>query len=309
MEDKLRINFLYRKGLAWPHSMGEGFINALRQLGHEVSVFLSEKDSGYQVNQYKPLHDFIKTPCDLFIAMGGGDKYCAFYYDTPARKELMNLKVPKLAYYMEGMNSRTLTKMKYEVTTKLWTHILTCDETDVKTLKKLGCKNVCYTPGWVDEKMFCPKDVPIKYEFQFIGYVQKHREPYVRFFEKELGMNVGKYETTEDYVNGINETKVLMGLPTIIQGFPQRVSETLACGKVLLHKRPPNEFPICQQLFKDREQIVFYDTVEEAVELAKYYSKHDKERCEIEVNAREEILKKHTILIRAKEFVDYANHV
>lgn len=299
------INFLYRKGAVWPWSMGKGFENALKELGHKVNIFVSEKDSGHQVNQYKDLYKFIKTPCDLFIAMGGGDKYCAFYYDTPARKELMNLQVPKLAYFMEGMNSRTLTRNKYEVTIPLWTHILTCDETDVDWIKSRGCKNVAYIPGWVDEKVFYPKDVPIKYEFQFIGHVHKHREPYIRFFEKELKMRVGKYETIKDYVNGINETKILIGIPTVMRGFPLRVPETLACGKVLLHKRPPDDFPLARQLFKDKKNIVFYDTMEEAVELAKYYSSNNEARKLIEQSARQEILSKHTINRRVQEFIVY----
>ena len=46
--------------------------------------------------------------------------------------------------------------------------------------------------------------------------------------------------------------------------------------------------------------------MEEAVELARFYSNHDNERKEIEKNAREEIVKKHTTLIRVKEFIDYA---
>ena len=198
----MKINLLYRNGSVWPWSMGQGFENALKELGHKVSIFISEKDSGHQINQYDDLCEFVKIPCDLFIAIGGGDKYCALYYNTPARKALMKLKIPKLAYFMEGMETRTLTKIKYEITVPLWTHILTCDETDVEDIKSLGCKNVAYTPGWIDEKVFYPKGLPIKHEFQFIGYIHKHRLPYVNFFGEKLGMVVGRYDSIEDYEIG-----------------------------------------------------------------------------------------------------------
>ena len=122
-------------------------------------------------------------------------------------------------------------------------------------------------------------------------------------------MIVGKYETTEDYVVGINETKILMGIPTIMKGFPQRVSETLACGKLLIHKRPAEDFKISRELFKDRKHIILYDTMEEAVALAKYYLEHDDERKTIEENARKEIMEKHTLLMRTREFVNYALYV
>src|SRR3990167_2596550 len=122
-------------------------------------------------------------------------------------------------------------------------------------------------------------------------------------------MTVGLYEGIPNYVMGINQTKVLMGIPTVMMGFPQRITETMACGKLLIQKRPPSSFKISQQLFEDKKHIVFFDTMEEAVELAKYYLEHEDERKEIGENARKEILEKHTILIRAREFINYATNV
>src|SRR3990167_259404 len=305
----MRINFIYRHGAVWPWSMGLGFERALKELGHEVSTFIAQKDSGYQMNQVDEMAEFIKTPCDLFIVMGGGDKYAQFNYDTKARKALQEIKVPKLAYFMEGMESRTITKIKYESTVLLWTHILTCNETDVETLKAMGCPNVAYAPGWVDTDMFYPMEIKETNDVQFIGYVHKHRKEYVDYFTEHLGMTVGFYESIPDYVRGINQTKILMGIPTVMMGFPQRVTETIACGKLLLQKRPPSSFKISQNLFEDRKHIVFFDSMEEAVELAKYYLEHEDERKKIGENARQEILEKHTILTRTREFINYATNV
>ena len=303
----MRIKLLYRHGEVWPWSMGKGFENALKELGHDIDVFISEKDSGHQVNQYEALYKFLEEPCDLFLAMGGGDKYRAFHYNEKIREYVRSMKVPRLAYFMESMKTRTITKMRYESTVSLWSHILTCDETELEGIKHLGCKNVEYAPGWVDEKVFYPMDIPVKHEFQFIGYVHKHRLLYVEHFAKHIGMRVGNYGTVEQYAEGINETKVVIGIPSVFQGLAQRVSETLACGKVLLHKVLPEELELSRQVFKDKEHIVFYKTMEEAVELAKYYASHDSEREKIEKSARAEILAKHTILQRAREFIYYAH--
>lgn len=300
------ISLIYRIGGAWPWSMGKGMENALKELGHEVNVFVSEKNSGYQVAQYDNLYEFLQKPCDMLIAMGGGDKYCAFHYNEKIRKHVKNMKVPRLAYFMEGMKTRTITRMRYEKTIPLWTHILTCDETDVEEIRSLGCEKVGYAPGWVDETLFKPTRMPYKHEFQFIGYIHPHRILYVEHFKKHLAMIAGRYATIEEYIQGINETKILIGIPTIMKGYPQRVAETLACGKVLIHKRPAEDFKLSRQLFEDKKHIVLYDTMEEAVELAKYYSEHDDEREKIEENARKEICEKHTILRRAQEFINFA---
>src|SRR3990167_5742313 len=100
---EMQISFIYRLGRAWPWSMGKGMELALKELGHNVNVFVSEKNSAYQVAQYESLYEFLQKPCDLLLVMGGGDKFCAFHYDEKIRKHVKNMKVPRLAYFMESM--------------------------------------------------------------------------------------------------------------------------------------------------------------------------------------------------------------
>ena len=75
----MKINFIYRRGGAFPWSMGQGMENAIKELGHEVNTFIAEKDSVRQIPSYDKFFEFIKTPCDLLLVMGGGDKYYSFY--------------------------------------------------------------------------------------------------------------------------------------------------------------------------------------------------------------------------------------
>ena len=115
------------------------------------------------------------------------------------------------------------------------------------------------------------------------------------------------YPTVKDYVGGINESKILIGLPSVFKGFTQRVTETLACGKVLLYPALPEYLPRSRSLFQDKKHIVFYNNLEEAVELARYYSLNDLERQKIEEASLQEVLDKHTIKKRAEQFINYAN--
>ena len=304
----MKINFLYRVGDAFPWSMGQGFINALEELGHTVTPFLAQFNSVNQKPHNPKMLEFLKTPADLILVMGGGDKYCGFYADDSIIDFMTTTKVPRLTYFMESMFTRKRTASRYERSIKCWSHIFTVDETDIVEIKNRGCQNVEYAAGWVDEKVFRPmSEVRERVEFQFIGFPHIHRQPYIDYFKEHLGMENNKYPTVEDYVGGINETRILMGLPSVFKGFTQRVSETLACGKVLLHPKLPDNLPLNKAIFKDKEHIVYYDTMEEAVELGRYYSNNDEERKRIEKNAREEILNKHTIKMRAHQFINYVN--
>lgn len=303
----MRINFLYRWGDAFPWSMGQGFINALEELGHTVISFEAKFNSVNQKPHNKAMLEFLQTPADLILVMGGGDKYCGFYADEEIMDFMCNAKIPRITYFMESMFSRKRTESRYVRSIKCWSHILTVDETDIPEIKKYGCENVDYVPGWVDEKTFHPIELPLRYEFQFIGFPHIHRQPYIEYLQKHLRMVNNHYPTVKDYVGGINETKILVGLPSVFKGFTQRVSETLACGKVLLYPSLPEYLPRSRALFEDKKHIVFYNSLEEAVELARHYSKNDSERKKIERASLREILDKHTIIKRAQQFIMYAH--
>jgi spore maturation protein CgeB len=238
--------------------------------------------------------------------MGGGDKYCGFYADESIMDFMVNCPIPRLTYFMESMYSRKRTSSRYMRSIKCWSHILTVDETDIISIQNFGCSKVKYISGWVDEKVFRPMpEIKERVEFQFIGFPHIHRQPMIEYLERELGMQNNRYYTLEDYVGGINETRILIGLPSVFNGFTQRVTETLSCGKVLLYPKLPNNFELSKEVFKDRKHILYYNTLEEAVELARFYSANDILRKRIEKQARQEILNKHTIKIRAQQFLDY----
>jgi len=287
--------------------MGQGFINALEELGHTVNAYEAKFNSINQKPFNAEMLEFLKTPTDLIIVMGGGDKYCGFYSDEAIIDFMTTTPVPRITYFMESMFSRSRTRKRYYRSIKCFSHILTVDESDIPAIIIAGCKYVDYVAGWVDPKVFHPMDLPIRVNFQFIGFPHIHRLPYIKYFEDELGMRNDRYPTLKDYVGGINETKILVGLPSVFKGFTQRVSETLACGKLLLHPALPDSLPESKKIFKDKEHIVYYNTKEEAVELGRYYLNNDTERKKIEENARKEILEKHTIKMRAQQFINYVN--
>ena len=287
--------------------MGQGFINALEELGHTVVFFKARLNSVNQKPHNEAMLEFLKTPADLILAMGGGDKYCGFYADDSIIDFMVHSPIPRITYFMESMFSRKRTESRYLRSIKCWSHILTVDESDILAIKQYGCDNVDYVAGWVDEKVFRPIQLPIRVDFQFIGFPHIHRQPYIEYFKEHLGIENNKYFSLQDYVGGINETKILIGVRSVFKGFTQRVTETLACGKVLLYPSLPDYLPRSKEIFKDKKHIVYYNDMAEAVELGRYYLNNETERKEIEVNARKEILDKHTIKMRAKQFLNYIN--
>jgi hypothetical protein len=63
----MTINFLYRVGDTFPHSMGQGFIDALESLGHTVRSFKANLNSVNQKPLNKDMLGFLKSPADLIL--------------------------------------------------------------------------------------------------------------------------------------------------------------------------------------------------------------------------------------------------
>jgi hypothetical protein len=81
----------------------------------------------------------------------------------------------------------------------------------------------------------------------------------------------------------------------------RRIFEGMACGKMVLTDRLP-EGTHLEQLFEDGKDIVYYDSIEDAVAKAKYYLEHDDERKRIAANGMVKTWKDHSVTARIDYF-------
>ena len=79
-----------------------------------------------------------------------------------------------------------------------------------------------------------------------------------------------------------------------------RVPEALACKKLLLTER----IPAVEEFFVDGKDLVLFNTIDEAVEKARYYLAHDEERNKIAEAGYSKFLKGWTYMDRAKTILD-----
>ncbi|MCM1258988.1 MAG: DUF3880 domain-containing protein [Roseburia sp.] len=88
------------------------------------------------------------------------------------------------------------------------------------------------------------------------------------------------------------ETKINLNftIPNIKSGLPLRIWDVLGCGGFLLTNFQA-EIPY---YFKNKEDIVCFESVDELVELAGYYLFHEEERKEIANNGYKKVKKYHT---------------
>ena len=79
-----------------------------------------------------------------------------------------------------------------------------------------------------------------------------------------------------------------------------RVFEVMGAGGFLLTERAPH----LEELFTDGIHCVMYNTLDEAVEKAKYYLAHDEERIKIAKAGHVAVMASHTIDHRVDKMLD-----
>jgi len=84
----------------------------------------------------------------------------------------------------------------------------------------------------------------------------------------------------------------------------RRIFEGMGCKRMVLTDRISKDTGL-EDLFVDREDIVYYDSPEHAVELIEYYLKNDSERERIAENGYLKVMEGHTSLHRADQISQF----
>lgn len=186
---------------------------------------------------------------------------------------------------------------------KEFDYVFCCHDEGRAKFEKDGVK-AHWIPCAVDPRYYPNEPKAIKkYDIGFVGFVSFEKrakmldeflKPFPNFFYGQRFF----HEAAEIY----RKSKICFNT-SAVDDINMRVFETMATGSFLLTEYVPT----LPKLFKNKKHLVWYKTVPEAIELAKYYLKHDKEREEIAKAGMEEVLKKHTYMKRIEKMFKIIN--
>lgn len=129
------------------------------------------------------------------------------------------------------------------------------------------------------------------YDICFVGHVNSdNRVAFLdRMFKEFPNFFFGQRKFAEASEK-FNKSKVVLNV-SMKQDLNMRVFEAMGSGSFLL----TDSVPSLDDLFEDGKHLVLYRSLDEAVDKARYYLKHDSEREKIAQAGYEEVLSKHTI--------------
>lgn len=162
------------------------------------------------------------------------------------------------------------------------------------------------TIEWVYANYYLLRQVTALDRYMLLGQMAERFHTCVYTPEKSRiphADNRGKvdYYTEAPYVYYNSKVNLNITLRSIQTGIPLRAFDIMGCGGFLLSNWQEDFL----EYFEPDEDMVLYESSEEAVDKATFYLEHETQRCKIAENGRQKVKKEHTYLHRIKDMCTY----
>lgn len=164
-----------------------------------------------------------------------------------------------------------------------------------------GIKDPVYEPPCFDPQAYPRIELSYKkYDIGFVGHVnsQNRIEALDRMFKEFPNFYFGQ-KLFEEASRKYAESRICFNI-SWLDDINMRCLEVMGSGNFLL----TNDIPALHDFFVSGKHCVMYKSLDEAVELAKYYLEHEDERNAITEAGYEEVNKNHTIGVRVKSIFE-----
>lgn len=286
-----------------PWSTPLGFRWELESRGHDVRVY----------NLYHSDGDFLPRKT---VRSYSGEAWNKFNFDfknrgyKPDAVLVMDYGVydyagmnkqyfPDIPFILEAGDTPQSTRMHAQKVSKFH-GVFTPDWESSQIFTQMGVKSLWAT-HWADTRVF-HGGYDVKPEFDVVSTCGGRK------VTAQIQAALGSRFNNERYFFGEEHAKRLMMGHIVFQcsqfgEITRRPFEGMACGRMVLTDRLP-ECTRMHELFVDGEDIVYYNSAEDAIDKINYYTSHPEERERIARNGAAKIAAAHTIGHRVNELED-----
>ena len=167
-----------------------------------------------------------------------------------------------------------------------------------------NCKWITH---WADERIFYPRDIKPIYDCVSTCGGRKHYKDGSNITEI-ISKSIGARFNNERYFFGDAHAERLHLGKIVFQAsqwaeITRRIFEGMACKRMVLTDRLPENTRL-QELFIDGQDIVYYDSPQDAIDKINYYSSHDDEREVIANNGFQKVMQHHTCKHRVDSILE-----
>ncbi len=274
-----------------PHSAEGGVYDALHELGHDTVCYdprVNKIVHGPDMNssEFVLFDEFAHqhSVWDVILCLGPG--LPPKLYESGILNLVEGFKICwnsepiRLEHYYDRVIGQS----------KSFDMIATFDESEIQLYKNAGCNNVIFLPQGYNPKNYTPLHNDPGFDFSFVGSIGgkwQNREPFLRnvisICEKnQWTLNIDQTFDSKEVNRIYNNSKVILNLGLYHQelgnadnmksfGLQQRIFEAYGSGRVTLTHSVDKH---TNQIFKENENIVFYDGLNNLEHQMQYSMNH-----------------------------------
>lgn len=177
--------------------------------------------------------------------------------------------------------------------------VVTPDYQSAEAFKEGSDLKSIWMNHWADQRIFYPRpDIKPIYDCITTSGGRK----YTAEIQKVLGE---RFNNERYFFGNAHAERLCLGKIVFqnsqFQEITRRIFEGMACGRMVLTDRLPNETRL-HELFIENEDIVYYNDAQDAIDKINYYSQHDEEREKIALSGYKKVMAEHTVARRVDVF-------
>ena len=172
-------------------------------------------------------------------------------------------------------------------------------------LKENGVNAICIPKAFDNtllENLESERDIDAAFIGRLGGDVYSFRKNALLKMQAELGMQILRTETAQEYLELLNRIKIFVSADIGLNEYMIKNFEAMACGCLLLAKTQETED--AKLGFYHKENIVLYETPEQAITLVKELLANPSELQRIALAGQQRVWQEHKLVDRIQSFVD-----
>lgn len=308
MKDMM-VNKFLNFSFLFPHKRNDqwstplSIINEIKKRGHIVKIYsvFNQNENGYNddgiIQMLNDAHNVSYKP-DVIMHMDFG-LYNSQYLTKKYFKEAV--WVFESGDDPQSFQNYNFTKARYGD----FDIVLSPDIRCVEAYMANGI-NAFWWTHFADTALYQNNDPLITYD---AVSTRDQSEPFFTEIKKHLQ---DKFHTRRD-LHAIDHSNFLRSGKIVIQNsrykeITRRIFEGMLAKRLVITDRIDQSTKL-NELFIENEDIIYYDTVEEAIDKIKYYCKNDVERNKIALNGWQKVLKNHTQVQRVDTLIKLINEI
>ena len=211
-------------------------------------------------------------------------------------------RVPKVLWLQDSIQANQEANFIIQTKAPLFDIVYGFAKAEIPFYKQFN-KNSYYLPLAAEVDTHGEINIEKTINVGFIGNLNNNRINMINFL-LDKGVPIQFSYSKDKYNEIISSTKINLNIGITEAGYQQRIYEILCMGGFLLTNKVKDE-----DLFIDKEHLVYYESFDHLANLCYYYNIHRSEAKEIANKGQQEILEKHTYIHRAQLIVEDAKNV